>query len=135
MQDEHFEIDAHSELLSQTLAMLYPFILVIGAYITLNGHVSPGGGFQGGAIFAAIFMTKHLVLPIHDTAIHKIQQLEKWLLLLILTVPVFFIYVGLHALFPLANPYYYVFLNVLISIKVTCGLTIIFLRFIYFETQ
>lgn len=135
MHHEHFEIETHSELLSQTLAMLYPFILIIGAYITLNGHISPGGGFQGGAIFAAVFMTKHLVLPIHDTAIKKIQQIEKWFLLLIIMIPVLFIYMGLHALYPFANPYYYIFLNVFISIKVACGLTVIFLRFIYFETQ
>jgi len=30
-----------------------PFIQVYGIYIILHGHLSPGGGFSGGAIFGA----------------------------------------------------------------------------------
>jgi len=33
--------------------MTVPFILVYGAYIILNGHLSPGGGFSGGTILGA----------------------------------------------------------------------------------
>lgn len=33
--------------------VLFPFMLVFGAYIVLHGHLTPGGGFQGGAIVAA----------------------------------------------------------------------------------
>ena len=32
---------------------IVPIILVFGMYIILNGHLSPGGGFSGGAILAA----------------------------------------------------------------------------------
>lgn len=32
---------------------LLPFLLLLGAYIILHGHLTPGGGFQGGAILAA----------------------------------------------------------------------------------
>ncbi len=31
---------------------LYPFILTFGFYVVLHGHLSPGGGFQGGAVIA-----------------------------------------------------------------------------------
>lgn len=31
-------------------SILIPFILLFGAYVVLNGHISPGGGFSGGAI-------------------------------------------------------------------------------------
>lgn len=30
--------------------LLFPFIMVYGIYVVLNGHISPGGGFAGGAI-------------------------------------------------------------------------------------
>ena len=30
-------------------------MLVVGLYIVLHGHVTPGGGFQGGVILAAAF--------------------------------------------------------------------------------
>jgi len=33
--------------------MLAPFIQTYGIYIILHGHLSPGGGFSGGAIFGA----------------------------------------------------------------------------------
>lgn len=32
---------------------IIPFILVFGIYIVLNGHISPGGGFSGGAVMGA----------------------------------------------------------------------------------
>lgn len=35
--------------------LLFPLLLVVGLYIVLHGHVTPGGGFQGGVILAAAF--------------------------------------------------------------------------------
>lgn len=32
--------------------ILFPVTLLIGAYVVLHGHVSPGGGFQGGVVLA-----------------------------------------------------------------------------------
>ncbi len=32
--------------------IIFPFILVYGFYIVLHGHLTPGGGFQGGAVIA-----------------------------------------------------------------------------------
>lgn len=42
-------------------AFVIPIILVFGVYILLNGHLSPGGGFSGGAILAAGFILYALV--------------------------------------------------------------------------
>lgn len=33
--------------------LLFPFILLFGAYIVIHGHVTPGGGFPGGVVIAA----------------------------------------------------------------------------------
>ena len=33
--------------------VLVPFIILFGVYIILNGHISPGGGFSGGAVIGA----------------------------------------------------------------------------------
>ena len=35
---------------------LFPLILIFGAYIFIHGHLTPGGGFQGGAIIASGFL-------------------------------------------------------------------------------
>lgn len=43
-----------SDKILQTMAMvLVPFIILFGIYVILNGHLSPGGGFSGGAIIGA----------------------------------------------------------------------------------
>ncbi len=33
--------------------IIVPFVQLYGLYVILHGHLSPGGGFSGGAIFAA----------------------------------------------------------------------------------
>jgi multicomponent Na+:H+ antiporter subunit B len=43
--------------------LLFPFLILLGAYIVLHGHLTPGGGFQGGAIFAAAFFIPLLSRP------------------------------------------------------------------------
>ena len=35
---------------------LLPFVLMYMAYISLHGHLSPGGGFQGGVLFVAAIL-------------------------------------------------------------------------------
>jgi multicomponent Na+:H+ antiporter subunit B len=39
---------------------LFPIILLAGAYIFFHGHITPGGGFQGGAIIASAFLLMYL---------------------------------------------------------------------------
>ncbi len=36
--------------------LLFPFILLYGFYVILHGHLSPGGGFSGGAIIGGGFV-------------------------------------------------------------------------------
>ncbi len=40
-------------ILQKTAKILVPIIMLFGVYIILNGHLSPGGGFAGGAIIGA----------------------------------------------------------------------------------
>lgn len=40
-------------ILRRMVAVLLPMILLFGIYVLLNGHLSPGGGFSGGAILGA----------------------------------------------------------------------------------
>ncbi len=33
--------------------LIIPFLMIYGIYLVLNGHISPGGGFSGGAVMGA----------------------------------------------------------------------------------
>ena len=47
---------ARDPIVKNMAKILIPIILVFGAYILVNGHISPGGGFSGGAILGAGFI-------------------------------------------------------------------------------
>jgi multicomponent Na+:H+ antiporter subunit B len=42
-----------SKIVRSISNLLLPFILIYGFYIILHGHLTPGGGFQGGAVVAS----------------------------------------------------------------------------------
>ncbi len=48
--------------------VLAPFILVFAVYVILNGHVTPGGGFQGGTMLGALIIALTLVLDERTSA-------------------------------------------------------------------
>ncbi|ADD08193.1 Na(+)/H(+) antiporter subunit B [Candidatus Aciduliprofundum boonei] len=43
--------------------LLFGFIILFGAYIFIHGHLTPGGGFPGGAIIASSFLLLYLAYP------------------------------------------------------------------------
>jgi multicomponent Na+:H+ antiporter subunit B len=54
------EIEPASLVLSTGCRVLFPLILTFGTYIFIHGHLTPGGGFQGGAIIASGFLLIYL---------------------------------------------------------------------------
>ncbi|PVV06066.1 MAG: sodium:proton antiporter [gamma proteobacterium symbiont of Ctena orbiculata] len=44
-------------------SLLFPLMMTIGFYIIFHGHLTPGGGFQGGVILAAAFFLPLLARP------------------------------------------------------------------------
>ena len=46
----------HDPIICTVVKIILPVILVFGVYILFNGHLSPGGGFSGGAILGAGFI-------------------------------------------------------------------------------
>ncbi|MFZ7131749.1 MAG: MnhB domain-containing protein [Eubacteriales bacterium] len=123
----------NSEIIVKMTGLLYPFILLFGFYIILNGHLTPGGGFQGGAVLASVFITRYIVYPFEDLRIKSIQSTEKILLLSIMLSALLFLFLQGNRQAGIFNVYYLLFMNVLIGFKVCCGLTIIFFRFVFYE--
>jgi len=58
--------------------LLFPLLLTVGFYIILHGHLTPGGGFQGGVVLAAAFFVPVLARPgssLNHTALSIIEGL------------------------------------------------------------
>jgi energy-converting hydrogenase B subunit I len=79
-----------SKIVRTAANVLLPFILVYGFYIVLHGHLTPGGGFQGGAVIATslvllfvAYSYDDIVQRIKIRSLHSTETLG--LLLFILT--------------------------------------------------
>ena len=52
-EDDMFEKQDANIILKRIANLLIPLLFLFGIYVVLNGHISPGGGFSGGAIIGA----------------------------------------------------------------------------------
>ncbi len=68
LNDRRFE-PKNDAILQGTAFILCPIIFIFGIYIILNGHLSPGGGFSGGAI-----MGSGLILYVSAFGFKKTQR-------------------------------------------------------------
>jgi multicomponent Na+:H+ antiporter subunit B len=63
------EIRSITEILTTSTQVLVPMIYMFGVYIFVNGHLTPGGGFQGGAVIASgtilLFLSNPRFKPSH----------------------------------------------------------------------
>lgn len=125
----------HSQLNGRTLPIVFPMILIFGFYVIVNGHVSPGGGFQGGAILASVFIAKYLGNPIKTLNLYKVQNIEKVLLLFLFVLMTGFVTLSIHMILHGSLIIYIILANILIGLKVACGFTIIFYRFVFYESR
>ena len=124
----------NSEIVIRMVGIIYPFVVLIGLYVILNGHVSPGGGFQGGSILATALISRYLVYPNFDIDLDKIERLEKILFFFIILVPVVYVFMQIQPENTLlSHQIYMVTMNSLIGLKVFSGLSIIFYRFVFYE--
>ena len=56
--------------------LLFPLLLMVGLYIILHGHLTPGGGFQGGVVLAAAFFVPVLAKPGRVLDHHSVSLIE-----------------------------------------------------------
>ena len=61
--DRRNETRPSSEIVRTGAEILVPLICILAAYIIMNGHLSAGGGFQGGAVIASSVLLTLLAFP------------------------------------------------------------------------
>jgi len=42
-----------SKIVKTIAGITFPFVMIYGLYVIVHGHLTPGGGFQGGAVVAS----------------------------------------------------------------------------------
>jgi len=118
--------------------ILYPVMLLFGMYVILNGHLSPGGGFQGGAIVATAILILYYIDISKEIDLHTIITIEKLLFLLLIVISglSFFTRGDIMTNF-IPNDgdiqikqIYLLLLNVIIGAKVSLGLVAVFTSFL-----
>ncbi|MBF0471117.1 MAG: sodium:proton antiporter [Gammaproteobacteria bacterium] len=82
------------ELLSTGSRLLVPLILLLGCYVFINGHLTPGGGFQGGAILASAALMLLLADPLRPFNSRFIAVVESTSGLLYVVIGVLGIFVA-----------------------------------------
>jgi multicomponent Na+:H+ antiporter subunit B len=80
------------ELLTTGTRILAPLIMLLGVYVFVNGHLTPGGGFQGGAIVASGALLLLLADPLKHFAHGLIAAVES-------LAGIFYVAIGLLGLF------------------------------------
>jgi len=118
--------------------IVYPMMLVFGFYVIINGHLSPGGGFQGGAIVATAILILYYIDHDRETNIKQIVTIEKLVFFLIVLVASLSLLTRgefFTNFMPLdssvaSKAIYLVILNILIGFKVALGLWTIFTAFL-----
>ncbi|NEX22892.1 sodium:proton antiporter [Thiorhodococcus mannitoliphagus] len=66
-----------NEMMVTGVRLLFPVLILLGVYVVLHGHLSPGGGFQGGVIIATAFFLRMLADPAFRLRHARIGLLES----------------------------------------------------------
>ncbi len=127
------DLPDQSLILEVVVGFLYPFMLMLGFFIIVNGHHTPGGGFQGGSILAALFIARYIIFPVHDMNSERMHVFQRVFLALILITPMLLLFTGFIHRNPEYRSLYLLIMNVLIGLQVGLELGVAVLRFAFFE--
>ena len=116
-----------------TIRIISPIIILFGIYLIFNGHLTAGGGFQGGLAVATFFICRYLIYDIYDLPINKVMKYEEGIFFISVLIAAMVVFAENLFFLPFISDYYLVIMNVLIGLKVTCGFIILFYRFIVIE--
>jgi multicomponent Na+:H+ antiporter subunit B len=122
-----------SIILRMIVGLLYPFIMLFGFFLIRNGHYTPGGGFQGGAVLASLFVARFVVYPVDDTDSAGLHALQRLFLALIVLAPTALLFTGVVADNESFRSTYLTLMDILIGVQVGLGLGVAVLRFAFFE--
>ena len=123
-----------SRIVKTATRALFPFILLFGVYVILYGHLSPGGGFQGGVILAIA-----VLLTVVTFGKSRLQPFVPHLLSVEIVGVTLFVLVGLSGIVSgkqfLTNLGTIPLLNIIIGIKVFAGVVLMYIFLVGWDSK
>jgi len=137
-----------SKIIKTIAQKLFPFIVLFGFYLISHGHLSPGGGFQGGVVLGTAIILLALSHSIEQTEkkfkSRWLNMLEKLGILTLIFLGFLGIFLGhsfLSNFLPLGKPGQIasgglmLLFNIAIGIKVAAGVSVIFYALIKYRGE
>ena len=127
-----------SQIITMVSRKLVPYILLFGLYLISYGHLSPGGGFQGGVVLESgiilLFLSHGLTLVQKSFPERRLRITELAMIFLFLLLGLVGLVMGnyfLGNILPLGKAGdvpgagFILLLNLIIGLKVGAGITLI----------
>lgn len=122
-----------SIVLRTIIGLLYPFMLLFGFYVILNGQFTPGGGFQGGSVLATLFVARYVIFPVDDVDRRRLHAMQRVFFSFIFIAPTALLFSGVVMRYPVLRSPYLMLMDALIGIQVGLELGVAVLRFAFFQ--
>ncbi len=142
-------MEGMSTIVKKVSQLVAGLIFLYGIYIILHGHLTPGGGFAGGAIIAGSFIL--LILAFGSSALKLKKEVagssntESVAILLVLILAIMSLLIGIKVFFsnflPLGEPGTLLsagaipLYNIFIGIEVAGAILTIFLALVIFKEE
>ena len=137
-RDSYYEPKKDS-ILQRIAFVLVPIIVIFGIYVVLNGHLSPGGGFSGGAIIGAGLILYLNAFGFEKTERFFTEKTYKWVSFSALTfyclAKSYSFYTGAHHLasgIPLGAPGAIISSGLILPLNICVGLVVACTMYAFF---
>lgn len=121
----------HDIIIQKVAFFLVPMIIIFGIYVILNGHLSPGGGFSGGAIIGSGLILYLNAFGFEKTERFFTQKTYKWICFVALSfyclAKTYSFYCGAHHLetgIPLGTPGDILSSGLILPLNICVGLVV-----------
>jgi len=115
--------------ITKALQVLTPILIVLALGLIVGDPLTPGGGFQGAGLLAAVVISRYLVGARGFRDTKGLENLEKVIFVVFVIAVALYILLGLREVTPEAYAPFMVAMNGLLGVKVFCGLSIMFVYF------
>lgn len=137
-RDSYYE-PKKDTILQKITIILFPIIAIFGIYVILNGHLSPGGGFSGGAIIGAGLILYLNAFGFEKTERFFTEKTYKWISFSALTfyclAKSYSFYTGAHHLesgIPLGTPGDIISSGLILPLNICVGMVVACTMYAFF---